>query len=300
MEEIDKKIENEIHLKYENILKNKYALYKGDTYEKYILQYLKKNRYKCWLWKDIPKNELFNSTILSENEYKNLLNYTKKFNHNYKKRYDINPIIDIGIDILAKINNEYIFIQCKNTNTVCKDQIESFHKIMISHPNIKGILYYNNHYSKKLIKLINVEYIQLNKKCKSYDEFKTQYTELDYELFKEKCINYPTIKNMLNDRKKMINDIKKRLAIESSKNNLKWEYFTQELHEYININMKMPIFNENNKHEYKLKQFIEGEFNLIITDDNYDKRKYWMNEIKMNKTLEEAFEGILEKYFIES
>jgi hypothetical protein len=293
MEEIDKKIENEIQQKYENVLKNKYALYKGDTYEKYVLKKLKKNKYECWLWKDIPKNELFNSTILNENEYKNLLNYTKKFNHNYKKRYDINPIIDIGIDILAKINNEYIFIQCKNSDYVGIAGIESFHKIMINRPTIKGILYYNNLCSKKITKLINVEYIQLNKKCKSYDEFKNQYTELDYELFKEKCINYPTIKNMINSRKQI-------LAIESSNNNLKWEYFTQELHEYININMKMPTLNENNKDEYKLNEFIEGEFNLIITDDNYDKRKYWMNEIKINKTLEEAFERILEKYFIES
>ena len=128
---------------------------KGDQYETFIKIFLENDSKKTWLWKDIPENELKKSSILGDwNEHRLV-----------RKDNKINSIPDLGCDILMKDNEDYILIQCKNfdlTNNVTIHHLAGFYA-MISHYNMRGIVYYSSKLSPN-IKLLkpnnNIEFIK--------------------------------------------------------------------------------------------------------------------------------------------
>jgi superfamily II DNA or RNA helicase len=116
---------------------------KGFEYEKYIKDYLEKqnlnNNY--WLWKDIPEIELRKSGILGN---WNVFRFNRKRNNQIAK--EENKLMDTGIDVLAKTNDEYIIIQCKKyaeNNYVTVLDLGGFY-MMVSHYELKGIVYYTS------------------------------------------------------------------------------------------------------------------------------------------------------------
>ena len=116
---------------------------KGTLYEGLIKDYLEKqnpnNNY--WLWKDVPELELRKASILGNwNTYR----FNRKRNNQIAK--EENKLIDTGIDVLAKTNDEYIIIQCKNyaeNNYVTVLDLAGFY-MMISHYELNGIVYYTS------------------------------------------------------------------------------------------------------------------------------------------------------------
>jgi len=128
---------------------------KGDKYEIYIKQLLENDSKKTWLWKDIPEFELKKSGLLGNwNEHRLV-----------RKDNKINSIPDLGSDILLKDNEKYILIQCKNfdlSNNVTIHHLAGFYA-MISHYNMRGIVYYSSKLSPN-IKLLkpnnNIEFIK--------------------------------------------------------------------------------------------------------------------------------------------
>ena len=122
---------------------------KGTEYEKYIKNYLEQqnpsNNY--WLWKDIPEVELRKSGILGN---WNVFRFNRKRNNQIAK--EENKLIDTGIDVLAKTNDKYIIIQCKNyaeNNYVTVLDLAGFH-MMVSHYELKGIVYYTSKLSSHI------------------------------------------------------------------------------------------------------------------------------------------------------
>ena len=80
---------------------------RGDIYEIYINTYINtlKSTKISYLWKDVPEVVLYKANLITcYNE------------HRLKRKSDkINPLQDIGIDILTVNNDEtIIFVQCKN------------------------------------------------------------------------------------------------------------------------------------------------------------------------------------------
>ncbi|ARF08015.1 putative helicase [Catovirus CTV1] len=107
----------------------------GASYEKYILEYLKNNeKYdNVWLWKDIPEKILYEEKIITD----------------YAKYSLVRN--DIGIDILAKKNNEYIYVQCKNynKNSICVQDLAGYFFFKSSYKkNCK--VYYNGNLSNRI------------------------------------------------------------------------------------------------------------------------------------------------------
>lgn len=117
---------------------------KGDLYEIFINSYLNtldstKNSY---LWRDIPEFILYQANLITcYNE------------HRLKRKSDkINPLQDIGLDIITVNNNDdIIFIQCKNytgmVNVAC---LSGFFMMMTNHIDKVGYVYYSNKITKKV------------------------------------------------------------------------------------------------------------------------------------------------------
>lgn len=98
----------------------------GDAYEQYVFLSIKDTYDNIWLWKDFPKDYFRN---IADDEY---LEYIKKSN----------------CDIVAKKNNKYILIQCKNyEGTVCMDSFAGFLSLLHKF-KLDGIVYYSGMYKK--------------------------------------------------------------------------------------------------------------------------------------------------------
>jgi superfamily II DNA or RNA helicase len=123
---------------------------KGIEYEKFVIDKLKSEYDTLWLWKDIPEYVITDNNII--------INGTNSDN-----------MKDIGIDIVAKKNRTYTFIQCKNhDNNICVNDLAGFFFFMLTHSdsNIEGMICYSHDVSsfiKKRIKLaqpiISLRYI---------------------------------------------------------------------------------------------------------------------------------------------
>ena len=126
----------------------------GTEYEIYVRNTIKTKYSNCWLWKDIPKEVLFDLGFI--NDIKNTCD-------------------DIGCDILAKKHdNTYEYIQCKNystlgiDNTINISDLSGFYNF-VAENNISNVLvYYSGILSsqilcrKKKIKYINLPYIKIS------------------------------------------------------------------------------------------------------------------------------------------
>ena len=128
---------------------------KGEQYEIFIKNLLENDFNKTWLWKDIPEYHLKQSMIIGD---WNLHRLARKDNK-------INSIPDLGCDILLKNKDDYILIQCKNfdlNNNVTIHHLAGFYA-MISHFNMKGIVYYSSKLSPNIKLLKPSENIQFIK-----------------------------------------------------------------------------------------------------------------------------------------
>lgn len=122
---------------------------KGDNYELFILNKLKQSYDYVWLWKDIPEHILFEEKIIIDYNVYSL----------YRN--------DIGIDILAKKDNNYIYVQCKNyTNTICIENIAGYLFFKDNYKDKKCYVYYSGtlsnpikHFYNNKNEFINVPYI---------------------------------------------------------------------------------------------------------------------------------------------
>ena len=82
---------------------------KGAMYEEFVCNKIKETN-EAWLWKYIPEQHLVDSKLI-----------TSRNEHRLKrKKGDVNPLRDTGVDILQKTNDEYIFVQCKNYKNIIR------------------------------------------------------------------------------------------------------------------------------------------------------------------------------------
>ena len=149
-------------------------LIKGTSYELFIRDYLNKNQnQQSWLWSKTPEKILRDCNIIGEwnehrlkrKEYKIILN---KIENGLELDDEENSMIDLGVDIILKINNEYIFVQCKNyddNNIITTEKLAGFYS-MIIHYEKKGILYYTSKLSKNIIN---------KKECNSIEYIKKEF-----------------------------------------------------------------------------------------------------------------------------
>ena len=119
----------------------------GDSYEIFICDAIKNDFDKVWLWKDTPESILFE------------LNIIRNYDIFCKYRYDI------GADLVAKKDDKYYFIQCKNfKETILMENLAGFYYLLHEY-NLNGILYYNGNLSQRVkdlstgkIKFINLPF----------------------------------------------------------------------------------------------------------------------------------------------
>ena len=124
---------------------NFYKKNKGDTYEIYVLQYLKNKFDDIWFFKFTPEKILQQTKLLNNYDI-----YTK-----YKN-------CDIGADLVAIKDNKIYFIQCKNhNNTLCINDLQGFYFLLHEY-DLNGIVVYSNEISSRIKDLSNkVQYIHI-------------------------------------------------------------------------------------------------------------------------------------------
>ena len=165
------------------------SIEKGYIYEVYVKNHIINNLNKeAYLWKDIPEKILIDSKLInSHNE--NRLKRKEKLNNN--------PLIDVGIDILQKDENNYTFVQCKNgygTGLRIED-LAGFYMQMFNHTNVNGNVYYTSKLSRNITEnAINnrIQYIKLlMNETETKEEVKTEFKPHDYQIeASNKIINY--------------------------------------------------------------------------------------------------------------
>ena len=119
----------------------------GDAYEYFVLKLIKKDFDQVWHWSNVPEYVLYE------------LNIIRNYDIFSKYRYDI------GADLVAKKNDIYYFIQCKNfSDTILMENLAGFYFLLHEY-NLNGILYYNGKLSQRVqelstgkIKFINLPF----------------------------------------------------------------------------------------------------------------------------------------------
>ena len=107
----------------------------GDNYEYFVLDHIKNDFDNVWHWKNVPEYVLYE------------LNIIRDYNIFSKYRYDI------GADLVAKKDNTYYFIQCKNyKDTITIDHLAGFYFLLYEY-GLNGILYYNGNLSHRIKEL---------------------------------------------------------------------------------------------------------------------------------------------------
>ena len=101
----------------QHIKKLDYNCIRGFQYEKYVLNKLHDfyNIKEIYLWKNVPDYLLIESGIILSND---LIHIKEKYKTNKHLR-NYNVLLDTGIDIICKLeNNDIILIQCKAYNSI--------------------------------------------------------------------------------------------------------------------------------------------------------------------------------------
>ena len=124
---------------------NLYKQVKGYEYECFILNKLKLQYDEVFLFKYTPERILQHTKLLSNYDM-----YTK-----YKN-------CDIGADLVAIIDNQVYFIQCKNhNNTLCINDLQGFYFLLYEF-DLNGIVVYSNGISSRIKDLSNkVQYLHI-------------------------------------------------------------------------------------------------------------------------------------------
>ena len=165
------------------------SIEKGYKYEVFVKNHIINNLNKeAYLWKDIPEKILIDCNLIhSHNE--NRLKRKEKLNNN--------PLIDVGIDILQKDEDNFTFVQCKNgygTGLRIED-LAGFYMQMFNHTNVNGNVYYTSKLSRNITEnAINnrIQYIKLlMNETETKEEVKTEFKPHDYQIeASNKIINY--------------------------------------------------------------------------------------------------------------
>jgi len=130
---------------------------KGREYEIFINSFINNSNSISWIWDQIPEIELRKAKLINSHNELRLLR---------KNNNKINPLKDVGIDILEFKNNIYNLIQCKNySNSVCISDLAGFYMRFANNTknNIKGTVYYTSELSKNISNYhenINIKYIK--------------------------------------------------------------------------------------------------------------------------------------------
>ena len=104
----------------------------GDSYEYFVLNEIKHLYDQIWHWSNVPEYILYE------------LNIIRNYDIFSKYRYDI------GADLVAKKDNIYYFIQCKNfSDTILMEHLAGFYFLLHEY-NLNGILYYNGKLSQRV------------------------------------------------------------------------------------------------------------------------------------------------------
>lgn len=157
---------------------------KGTAYELYITEHL--NQFEnqiAWMWKKTPEKILREIGIINEwNEHRlqrkiyKIIQY--KILNNEPITEEENILMDTGVDIILKKDNEYIFIQCKNYSSpfyVDVNHLGGFYS-MIIHYEKKGILYYTSKLSSNIKNKKNTNWIEyINKPFENEKDFTEKY-----------------------------------------------------------------------------------------------------------------------------
>ena len=117
----------------------------GDSYEYFVLNEIKNKYDKVWHWSNVPEQILYDL---------NIIRYYDIFS---KYKYDI------GADLVAKKDDKYYFIQCKNfSDTILMENLAGFYFLLHEY-NLNGILYYNGKLSQRVRDLSTkkVEFVNL-------------------------------------------------------------------------------------------------------------------------------------------
>ena len=138
--------DNEQHL---YIIENQkvWQQYEYQIYESLCKELVNEND-AIFLHKDIPPDHLIASGLAKD--WQSILK-----DRRYKKINNINPLQDIGVDILLYKNGKYIFVQCKcgYKNGLTISDLSGFNAIMANHENKEGIVYYTDKLSSQLISI---------------------------------------------------------------------------------------------------------------------------------------------------
>jgi superfamily II DNA or RNA helicase len=165
------------------------SIEKGYKYEVFVKNHIINNLNKeAYLWKDIPEKILIDSKLIhSHNE--NRLKRKEKLNNN--------PLIDVGIDILQKDEDNFTFVQCKNgyKSGLIIEDLAGFYMQMFNHTNVNGNVYYTSKLSRNITEnAINnrIQYIKLlMNEIEIKEEVKIEFKPHDYQIeASNKIINY--------------------------------------------------------------------------------------------------------------
>ena len=121
---------------------------KGTIYEHEICEYLNKNIGIAWVWRNIPEDVLLESGLIhNQNEHR-----IKKLRNKDDPESYANTLIEIGIDILLKVDNKYNLVQCKcgYKNGLTIGNLGGFSYMLLNHPDKDGIVYYTDKLSDNL------------------------------------------------------------------------------------------------------------------------------------------------------
>lgn len=162
---------------------------KGNHYEKYVLDKLYDyfDIKEAYLWKYIPDELLIEAGILLEYN-------TKKIKKRYsnKKNYNFNILIDTGIDIICKLNDDTILlVQCKAyTSIISQKHLSGFYRTLLdcvlinnNKKKIKGIIVHTS----SLSEIITASYSYSDELVK--DIYMPFYDDRYIDLKKNKHIN---------------------------------------------------------------------------------------------------------------
>ena len=131
---------------------------KGDEYEVFIKNYIINNLNKeAYLWDDIPEKILIDSKLMNSHNDKRLK----------RKENKVNPLIDVGFDLLQIDENNYTGVQCKNgyDDGLRIDNLSGFYMLAANYTHFNNYIVYHtskiSHNIKNHMFNDKIQYIKL-------------------------------------------------------------------------------------------------------------------------------------------
>ena len=162
---------------------------KGDEYEVFIKNYIINNLNKeAYLWDDIPEKILIDSKLMNSHNDKRLK----------RKENKVNPLIDVGFDLLQIDENNYTGVQCKNgyNDGLRIDNLSGFYMLAANYTHFNNYIVYHtskiSHNIKNHMFNDKIKYIKLlMNETETKEEIKTEFKPHDYQIeASNKIINH--------------------------------------------------------------------------------------------------------------